>query len=242
MARADDEDAISDWLADHGASEDLAAALSVAGLTPAALDTLAATLSGDALDASLRWIASGCLARTLASEIETAASRIYDLVNSVKGFTYMDHALAPEPVDIRRGLHDTLMMLGGKTRQRAAVVSVQLPADLPRAHAVGAELNQVWMNLIDNALDAVAIGGHVTVAASREMDRVVVRVVDDGKGIPPEIMGRIFDPFFTTKGVGEGTGLGLDIVRRILRRHEGEIDVDSRPGHTEFRVMLPMAQ
>jgi signal transduction histidine kinase len=82
----------------------------------------------------------------------------------------------------------------------------------------------------------------VTVAASREMDRVVVRVVDDGKGIPPEIMGRIFDPFFTTKGVGEGTGLGLDIVRRILRRHEAEIDVDSRPGHTEFRVMLPMAQ
>ena len=242
IARADEEDAILDWLTDHGASEDLAAVLSVAGLTPATLDTLAAAVDGDALDASLRWIASGCLVRTLASESETASSRIYDLVNSIKGFTYMDHAPAPEPVDIRRGISDTLTMLGGKRRQRSVEVSLQLPADLPRAHAVGAELNQVWMNLIDNALDAVAVGGHVTVAASREMDRVVVRVIDDGNGIPPEIMSRIFDPFFTTKGVGAGTGLGLDIVRRILRHHDGEIDVESRPGHTEFRVILPMAQ
>jgi signal transduction histidine kinase len=242
IARADEEDAIVDWLTDHGASEDLAAVLSVAGLTPTMLDMLAAAISGDALDAALRWIAAGCLVRTLASEIETASSRIYDLVNSIKGFTYMDHAPAPEPVDIRRGISDTLTMLGGKRRQRSVEVSLQLPGDLPRAHAVGAELNQVWMNLIDNALDAVAVGGHVTVAASREMDRVVVRVIDDGNGIPPEIMSRIFDPFFTTKGVGAGTGLGLDIVRRILRHHDGEIDVESRPGHTEFRVMLPMAQ
>ena len=242
MDRADDEDAVSDWLADHGASADLAATLAVAGLTPSALDTLAATLSGDALDASLRWIASGCLVRTLASEIETAASRIYDLVNSVKGFTYMDHAPAPEPVDIRRGLTDTFTMLGGKTRNRAAVVSLELAPNLPRAHAVGAELNQVWMNLIDNALDAVAIGGHVAVTASQERDRVVVRITDDGTGIPPEIMSRIFDPFFTTKGVGQGSGMGLDIVRRILRRHEGEIDVESRPGYTQFRVILPVAQ
>ena len=154
----------------------------------------------------------------------------------------MDHAPAPEPVDIRRGISDTLTMLGGKRRQRSVAVSLELPSDLPRAHAVGAELNQVWMNLIDNALDAVAVGGHVTVAASREMDRVVVRVIDDGNGIPPENMSRIFDPFFTTKGVGAGTGLGLDVVRRILRHHDGEIDVESRPGHTEFRVFLPLAQ
>ena len=117
MDRADEEDAIVDWLTDHGASEDLAAVLSVAGLTPTTLDMLAEAVSGDALDASLRWIAAGCLVRTLASEIETASSRIYDLVNSIKGFTYMDHAPAPEPVDIRRGISDTLTMLGGKRRQ-----------------------------------------------------------------------------------------------------------------------------
>ena len=118
-------------------------------------------------------------------------------------------------------------------------VSVQFGADLPCTYAVGGELNQVWMNLIDNALDAVPAGGHVAVTAGKERDRVVVRITDDGAGIPPEILGRIFDPFFTTKGVGKGTGLGLDIVRRILRRHEGEIEVDSRPGRTEFRVILP---
>jgi signal transduction histidine kinase len=104
---------------------------------------------------------------------------------------------------------------------------------------VGAELNQVWMNLIDNAIDAVNTGGHITVIAARERERVHVRVVDDGPGVPPEIKGRIFDPFFTTKGVGEGTGLGLDIVRRLLQRHDGDISLESEPGHTEFQVRLP---
>ena len=116
--------------------------------------------------------------------------------------------------------------------------SVQLGADLPRTHAVGAELNQVWMNLIDNALDAIPVGGQVTVTAGAELGRVVTRITDDGAGIPPEILGRIFDPFFTTKGVGDGTGMGLDIMRRILKRNGGEIEVQSRPGHTEFRVSL----
>jgi signal transduction histidine kinase len=142
-------------------------------------------------------------------------------------------------VDIRRGIDDTFMMLGAKTRAKSVEVSVQFTADLPRAHAVGAELNQVWMNLIDNAIDAVAVGGHIVVTARAEKNRVVVVIVDDGPGIPPEIQGRIFDPFFTTKGVGKGTGLGLDIVRRLVQRHEGEIEVDSRPGRTEFRVILP---
>jgi len=106
---------------------------------------------------------------------------------------------------------------------------------------VGAELNQVWMNLVDNALDAVGVGGHVEVTAGAELGRVVVRVVDDGPGIPEAIRDRIFEPFFTTKGVGEGSGLGLDIVRRLLQRHEGEVEVESRPGRTEFRVRLPVA-
>jgi signal transduction histidine kinase len=240
MQRADDEDALGDRLADLGATANWAVPLADAGVKPSALDLLAQSMSGETLDAALRWVTACYTLHALSHEIETAASRIYDLVSNIKGFTYMDRALAPEAVDVRKGLNDTLPMLGAKIRAKAAHVTMDLPADLPRAHAVGAELNQVWMNLIENALDAIPDGGHVIVTAGREMDRVVVRVTDDGAGIPADIMNRIFDPFFTTKEVGKGTGLGLDIVRRILKRHDGEIDVESKPGFTQFRVMLPM--
>jgi signal transduction histidine kinase len=242
IARADREDAISDWLDEHGGDEECAAPLAGTGVTLAALDMLAATMTGESLDSALRWIAAGCNVRALAAEIETASSRIHDLVGTVKRFTFMDKAPAPEPVDIKQGIAETLTMLGSKTRSKSVDVSVHIADDLPRAQAVGAELNQVWMNLIDNALDAVAVGGHVAVTAAHEMDHVVVRITDDGPGIPVEIQGRIFDPFFTTKGVGQGTGLGLDIVRRLLQQQEGEIGVESQPGHTEFQVRLPAAK
>jgi signal transduction histidine kinase len=241
LARADREDAIGSWLAAHTGGEACAAPLAETGVTLEALDVLAATVRDDALDAALQWIAAGCQVRSLASDIETAAARIHDLVAAVKGFTYMDRAPTPQPVDIRRGIQDTLTMLGAKTRAKAANISLQFAADLPCAHAVGAELNQVWMNLVDNALDAIAERGHVNVTAGAERGRVVVRITDDGPGIPAEIRKQIFDPFFTTKGVGKGTGLGLDIVRRLVQRHEGEIEVESRPGCTEFTVSLPAA-
>jgi signal transduction histidine kinase len=241
IARADDEDALGDRLEDLGATLNWAVPLADAGLKPAALDTLASVVTGDALEASLRWITAGYSVRTLAWEIETAASRIYDLVNTMKGFTYMDRAPALEAVDVRRGITDTLTLLGAKKRDKRATVVLDIADGLPRAHAVGAEVNQVWMNLIDNALDAIPLGGHVTISADHELDRVVVRITDDGPGIPADILTRIFDPFFTTKPVGKGTGLGLDIVRRILKRQEGEIDVDSAPGRTQFRVILPVA-
>jgi signal transduction histidine kinase len=239
VARADREDLFAAWLAAHGASERCAVPLAQTALTLDALDTLAATVGPEALDPALQWIAAGCHVRTLASQIEASASRISGLVDAVKGFTFMDHALSPGPVDIRRGITDTFTMLGAKARAKSVEVSVQLAADLPRAHGVGAELNQVWMNLIDNALDAVAVGGRVEVTASEALGRVVVRIVDNGPGIPAAIQARVFDPFFTTKGVGQGTGLGLDIVRRLVQQHEGEIELESRPGHTEFRVSLP---
>jgi signal transduction histidine kinase len=242
VARADREDAIADWLAAHGANERCAGPLAETSLTVAELDALAATVGGGALDATLRWLSAGCMVRALSREIETAATRIHDLVAAVKGFSFMDRALTTEPVDIRRGIADTLTMLGAKIRGKSLDISVNLPDDLPRAHAVGAELNQVWMNLIDNALDAAPEGGHVTVAAAPERDHVTVRIIDDGPGIPPEIQGRIFDPFFTTKGVGKGTGLGLDIVRRLLQRGEGEVAVESVPGRTEFQVRLPIVR
>jgi signal transduction histidine kinase len=239
MERADREEAIGDWLAAHGVSEDCAVPLAETKLTLAALDRLAAVVGGGALDASLRWIAARCQLRALASDVQTATSRIYDLVDSVKGFTFMDRAPTPEPVDIRQGIRDTFTMLGAKARGKAIEVALDFAEDLPRAHAVGAEINQVWMNLIDNALDAAPVGGHVAVRAGPSLDRVVVEIVDDGPGIPAESRERIFDPFYTTKGVGKGTGLGLAIVGRIVGQHGGEIEVESRPGCTQFRVTLP---
>ena len=238
LERADREDELTDWLADHSATQEYAIPLADTGITPGALDLLAKTVQGEALEAALGWISSCVLVKSLANEIERAAERIHELVGAVKGFSYMDHAPTTEPVDIRRGIADTLTMLGSKTRQKSVAIAVEIPDDVPRVYAVGAELNQVWMNLLDNAIDAVNPGGHVTVRAVRELGRVVVSIIDDGPGVPAEIRSRIFDPFFTTKGVGEGTGLGLDIVRRLLQRYDADISLDSVPGHTEFQVRL----
>ena len=238
IERADREDELTDWLAEHRATQEYAIPLADTGITPGALDLLAKTVEGEALEAALGWISSCVLVKSLANEIERAAERIHDLVGAVKGFSYMDHAPAAEPVDIRRGIADTLTMLNSKSRAKSVTIGVDIPDEIPRVHAVGAELNQVWMNLIDNAIDAVGQGGHVTVRAARDRDHVLVSVIDDGPGVPVEIKGRIFDPFFTTKGVGQGTGLGLDIVRRLLQRQNGDISLESVPGHTEFQVRL----
>lgn len=242
VERADREDIIAGWLERHHADESFAASLAETDVTLDALDALAGVLEGDALAAALRWIAARCAVHSLARDVERATSRVYELVSAVKGFTYMDHATAPEPVDVGKGLTDTFAVLAGKARGKSASLTLDVPADLPRVRGFGGELNQVWMNLIDNALDAVAESGRVAVTAQREEKSVVVRVVDDGPGIPADLRGRIFDPFFTTKQVGKGTGLGLDIVRRLLERNEALIDVESAPGRTEFRVTLPLMQ
>lgn len=242
LGRSDREDEFAEWLAEHDADERCAGPLAETGVTTESLDALAAGVDGEVLNVTLKWLAAGCSVRTLAADIGTAATRIHDLVSAVKGFTYMDHAPTPEPVDVRIGIADTLTMLAAKARAKSIEVKVNFGDDLPPAHAVGAELNQVWMNLLDNALDAATTGGRVEVSGTRELDALVVRIVDDGPGIPPDIAGRIFDPFFTTKAVGKGSGLGLDIVRRLLQRLDGEVSVQSVPGHTEFQVRLPVAR
>jgi signal transduction histidine kinase len=205
-----------------------------------ALDALAATLDPGALNVALRWVAAGCTTRALAADIERAATRIHNLVGAIKRFTYMDRAQVPEAVDVVESLHDSLALLLHKARKKSVSVAVRPDADLPRVRAIGGDLNQVWTNLIDNAIDAVAEAGHVTLSACRQLNFVVVRIVDDGGGIPAEIKDRIFDPFVTSKPVGQGTGLGLDIARQLIRRNNGDIEVDSQPGRTEFRVTLPV--
>ena len=159
-----------------------------------------------------------------------------------KGFTHMDLHAAAGPVDVSEGFAQTLAIHSGKARAKAVSVRVDIASGLPRAQGLAGELNQIWANLIDNALDAVAPSGSVVITATAVGQHVVVRVIDDGPGIPEAIRGRIFDPFFTTKMVGQGTGLGLDIVKRIVQKHHGTIEVESQPGRTQFSVALPLAQ
>ncbi|WP_396624198.1 ATP-binding protein [Luteitalea sp.] len=241
LQRAQREDDIADWLGVHGLDDRLASLLAETAVTIDALDRIAEAVSGPALGAVLRWAAAGCSVRELASEIQDAAMRITGLVQAVKGFTHMDQAPAAEPLDLAMNLGNTVTVLKSKARRKSIAVTIVVEPELPHVVGFVGELNQIWANLIDNALDAVAENGRVDVTARHERGHVVVRIVDNGPGIPPEVLSRMFEPFFTTKPVGQGTGLGLDIVRRLLSHNNADIDVESTPGHTEFRVSLPIA-
>jgi|KBSSwiStaDraftv2_1062776.scaffolds.fasta_scaffold02112_3 signal transduction histidine kinase len=240
LEQADREESITDWLEEKGLDSSAAEPLSETAATIETLDRLAKALSGPVLGAALRWVAAGCSVRRLASEIQDSATRIAGLVLAVKGFTHMDQATIAEPVDLAMSLSNTVAVLKAKARAKAIAVSVQLEPNLPRVRGFAGELNQIWGNLIDNALDAVSEAGRVDVLAGRDNGRICVRIADNGSGIPAEIREKIFDPFFTTKPAGLGTGLGLDIVRRLVQHNDGTIEVDSQPGRTEFRVTLPI--
>ena len=239
LEAADREDEIAEWLVRHGMEARVAEALAASDLSIASLENLARTLPPEAVAIATRWVASGCAARVASHQIEAATTRIHDLVGAVKGFTFMDRDGVPDAVDVARGLADTLAMLEAKVRAKSAVVRIETAPDLPRIEGFGSEINQVWEKLIDNAIDAVESQGSVTITASIRGDSILVRVADNGPGIPEAIRGRVFDPFFTTKPAGKGTGLGLDIARRIVHLHRGDIDFTSEPGRTVFRVRLP---
>ncbi|MGA7927264.1 MAG: ATP-binding protein [Candidatus Sulfotelmatobacter sp.] len=242
IEQAEREDAIANWLADHSCDVAAAEALADTPVTFEALDHIAAAVDGPALNAVLRWTAAGFAVRGLASEIQEAALRISGLVLAIKGFTHMDQAMVVEPVDLALSLSNTVAVLKSKARTKSVAVNIEIEPGLPRVRGIIGELNQIWANLIDNALDAVADSGRVEVLANRNHQQAVVRVIDNGTGMSAQIRERIFDPFFTTKQVGQGTGLGLDIVRRLVRHNDGEISVESGPGRTEFRVALPLAE
>ena len=239
LAQAEREEAIANWLEDHGLDPAIADELAETEVTFDALHRLASAVDGSALDNGLRWVAAACSARSLASEIQEAATRIVILVSAIKGFTHMDQAAVAAPVDVARGIDDTVTVLRAKARKKSATVAVDVASDLPKALGFAAELNQVWANLLDNALDAIPDSGRVDIRVTHERKRVVVRIIDNGSGIPDQIRERIFDPFFTTKPLGQGMGLGLDMVRKLIRHNDGEISVESKPGRTEFCVALP---
>jgi signal transduction histidine kinase len=199
-------------------------------------------LAGPATDAALRWLAATLTAKGLADELEESTRRMSDLVGAVKSYAYVDRGELVE-VDLHEGLETTLVVLGHKLRHTTITVVRDYDRALPRLTVRGSELNQVWTNLLDNAIDALRGGGTITIATRLDGDAAVVEIGDDGPGIPPEIRDRIFDSFFTTKDVGYGTGLGLATARRVVvDGHDGSLTVDSEPGHTVFHVRLPLTQ
>ena len=241
LAASDRESEIGDWLDEHGIANgwNIAPTLAQAGLDSAWLDGTAKRVPPEALDDVLVGLAATLDAERLLGQVERSAARISDLVGSVKAYSYLDQAPIQE-VDVHQGIDDTLAILHAKLAEGIAVRREYAP-DLPRIQAYGSELNQVWTNLIDNAVDAMSGLGQLTIRTVHDGEHVVVEIADDGPGIPPDIQPRVFEPFFTTRGVGEGTGLGLNLVYlTIVRRHHGDIRLESQPGDTRFRVRLPI--
>jgi len=242
MDRADAEDALTDWLEARGVDRawEIAGALAEAGVTEPDLDDIARHVPEPTLPDALRWVAAGLDSQRLIGEIGAAAARISSLVASIKTYSHMDRSPEHKPTDVREGIDNTVTMLNHRLKRKSIRLTREYDGELPLIAANAGELNQVWTNLIANALDAMSEGGTLTLRASRRNEWVEVEVEDDGPGIPEEIRSSIFEPFFTTKDVGVGTGLGLGIADRIVKLHQGHIEIRSRPGQTVMCVRLPI--
>jgi len=241
LDQSDREDEISQWLEAHGITESwkLSANLVEAGMDSAALEQLLGEIPASATTDVLSRVNCQLAAAKLASEIKTATARISELVGAIKEYSYMDQAKVQE-LDVHKGLDNTLLILKYKLKKKNISVTRDYAESLPLIKAYGSELNQVWTNLIVNAVDAMKEGGTLKVRTKREPTDILVEIRDNGVGIPASARSRIFEPFFTTKPVGEGTGLGLDTVARIIRKHRGNVRFESKPGDTCFQVRLPI--
>ena len=238
---SDLEDQLDSLLRSHGQNDlwQLSAELAQRGIQPAALESLFENLDAGTARAALVRIAASVEIASLLKEIESSTARISDLVGAIKEYTYMDQSPV-QNVDVVKSLETTLTILNHKLKRGVTVQRNYQPIPF-LVNSFGSELNQVWTNLIDNAIDAMSGNGELRVHTYRDDGCVVVEIGDNGPGISPEVRAHIFEPFFTTKAVGEGTGLGLDTVQRIVRKHKGNIQVNSKPGDTRFQVSLPLA-
>jgi signal transduction histidine kinase len=244
LAIADREDELAGWLTRHGVATPgawiLASSLAAGGVDTAWCERAHVALGDDALTPGLEWVAATVTSKSLLVDLKDAVHRISDLVSAVRSYSQMDRASA-QRIDVADGIDSTLTMLGHKLK--SGVYVVREYADVPRIEAYPGELNQVWTNLVDNAVDAMDGQGTLTIRTRADGEGVVVEIADTGSGMPPEVVARAFEPFFTTKDVGRGTGLGLDIARRIVvERHGGRIDIDSPAADgrgTRIRISLP---
>jgi len=245
LGRSRLEDEVGEWLDARGVADawPLAGTLVDAGVTIADLETLGGHVSETALPSAVRWMETLVDSARLSQHLRASSTRISELVQSVKTYSHMDRATEKEAVSVSEGVDSTLVMLGHKLKKKSLRIERAYADGVPRVSGYAGELNQVWTNLLDNAIDATPEGGLIRIEASRDgVTSVAVRIIDNGAGVPKALQTKIFEPFFTTKPVGQGTGLGLDIVDRIVvQQHQGSVELESEPGRTVFTVRLPAA-
>ncbi len=242
MQRESLKDDLLDWLEDRDVdnAEVIAETFVEFGMTEDDLDEIHDIVDGKHLDGIMPWLESTLSLEQLVGEIKEASGRIADLIKSIKSYSHMDRARDGELIDIQDGILSTLTILKHQLKNKSIDVQQDFGENLPKILAFPGQLNQVWTNLLDNAIDAMDSGGVLTIKTYDKRDRVFVEITDNGPGIPDDVKSKIFDPFFTTKGVGKGTGLGLEVVRRIVDHHKGSITVDSVPGKTTFTICFPV--
>ena len=242
MERNAREDEMADWLEDQGVSDgyDVAENFAEFGLQVDELEQIGDILQGQHLGPVFHWLNNVLITERMVGEIQEASGRISELVASVKSYTHMDRSPDRVAADIHEGINSTLTMLNHKVKEKNIRVVKHYEENLPTIPLFVSEMNQVWTNLIDNAIDAMEKDGTLTITTHTEQNDLRVDVEDTGSGIPPDIQASVFDPFFTTKAVGQGTGLGLDIARKIVEQHEGTISLESEPGHTQFTLCFPL--
>jgi len=240
--RMEAEDILRDWLEAKGVEDlpQLYETFAQAGITTDDLEKIYSIVGGKPFRDVVLWFENLQSSQKILADLGFASSRISKLVGAIKSHVHMDRTNAMEPTDIVGDIENTLMLLGHKFRDKNITIEKEFGDSLPTADAYVGELNQVWMNLFDNAVYAMDKNGKLRIEIFQKNGDIKVNIIDSGKGIPADVMPRIFDPFFTTKKVGDGTGIGLDIVRRIIRRHRGDIKVKSEPGRTEFSICIPI--
>lgn len=238
MEKSAREDEMAEWLEDHGFDDgyEIAETLVEFGFDEDDLEIIEENVSEKDIPSVLVWINNVLTTERMVNEIEESANRIAELISSIKSYSHMDKGTDTEAVDLRLGIENTVTMLKHKLKHKQIELEVDIPENFNKVDGKPGELNQVWTNLIDNAIDAVDQNGKISIKGEEDHHYVMVKIRDNGPGIPEDIRSQIFDPFFTTKGIGEGTGLGLDVVSRIVRGHKADIKVKSQPGETEFLV------
>ena len=243
LQRIQQEDEINDWLEQNGLHDNIVAGETFveAGFTGQDLETIRNDTNKEAFTNLLLWIENLLSSQRVIKDLEEASTRISHLVGAIKSHVHMDQTNDLQPTDIHLDIENTLTLLGYKLREKNITVKKIFCENLPDVPAYIGELNQVWTNIIDNAIYALPKDGELTIETICDSKKVSVKMIDNGTGIPKEILSRIFDPFFTTKKVGEGSGIGLDLVNRVIKHHNGDIKVNSKPGQTEFTICIPLA-
>ncbi|HSD62926.1 MAG TPA: ATP-binding protein [Ignavibacteriaceae bacterium] len=244
LVRMQKEDEINDWLSDMGFEDtnQMAETFIEAGISPGDLDKIKNEAGSEAFHNILKWLENLLSSQLIIRDLEDASERITNLVGAIKSHVHMDRLDTLHYTDLHKDIEDTLILLGYKIRDKNITVKKNFCDNMPEIEVYSGDLNQVWTNIIDNAIYAVPKDGEITIDTSCDMKNVTVSITDNGTGIGKDIINRIFDPFFTTKKVGEGTGIGLDIVKTVITRHNGDVKVSSVSGRTEFKICIPVVQ